>query len=96
MATDISGDQDMLLKIAQTAMRGKGIEMAMDKLSQITVDAAKAVVGFEGKDIEENIKMIRIPGGRVEDSFINYGIVLTRREPPPDAKIDQGCQDHAS
>ncbi|HRU75089.1 MAG TPA: TCP-1/cpn60 chaperonin family protein, partial [Methanothrix sp.] len=25
MATDVSGDQEMLLKIAQTAMRGKGI-----------------------------------------------------------------------
>ncbi|MGB3921141.1 thermosome subunit alpha [Methanothrix sp.] len=83
MATDVSGDQEMLLKIAQTAMRGKGIEMAMDRLSQITVDAARAVVGFEGKDIEENIKMIRIPGGRVEDSFINYGIVLDKERTTP-------------
>ena len=83
MAIDVSGDQEMLLKIAQTAMRGKGIEMAMDKLSRISVDAARAVVGFEGKDIEENIKMIRIPGGRVEDSTINYGIVLDKERTTP-------------
>lgn len=83
MATDVSGDQDMLFKVAQTAMRGKGIEMAINKLSQISVDAARAVVGFEGKDIEENIKMIRIPGGRIEDSFINYGIVLDKERTTP-------------
>lgn len=83
MAIDVSGDQEMLLKIAQTAMRGKGIEMAMDKLSRISVDAARAVVGFERKDIEENIKMIRIPGGRVEDSTINYGIVLDKERTTP-------------
>jgi thermosome len=78
MAIDASGDQKMLLKIAQTAMRGKGIEIAMDKLARISVDAAMAVVGSEGKDIEENVKTVRIPGGRIEDSVINYGIVVEK------------------
>ena len=78
MAIDASGDQKMLLKIAQTAMRGKGIEIAMDKLAQISVDAARAVAGSEGKDIEENVKTVRIPGGRIEDSVINYGIVVEK------------------
>ena len=78
MAIDASGDQKVLLKIAQTAMRGKGIEIAMDKLAQISVDAAMAVVGSEGKDIEENVKTVRIPGGRIEDSVINYGIVVEK------------------
>lgn len=68
MAIDVSGDQEMLLKIARTSIRGKGTEMALDRLSQISVDAARAVVGFEGKDIEENIKMVHIPGGRIEES----------------------------
>lgn len=78
MAIDASGDQKMLLKIAQTAMRGKGIEIAMDRLAQISVDAARAVAGSEGKDIEENVKIVRIPGGRMEDSVINYGIVVEK------------------
>jgi len=78
MAIDISGDDSALLKVAQTAMRGKGIEIAMDRLSQISVDAARAVAGFEGKDIEENIKTVLISGGRIEDSFINYGIVVEK------------------
>jgi archaeal chaperonin len=94
MAIDISGDTKTLLKIAETAMRGKGIEMAMDKLAMISVEAAKAVAGSEGKNIEENIKIVKIPGGRIEDSVINYGIVLekerTSQEMPKkvqDAKI---------
>jgi thermosome len=83
MAIDVSGDQEMLLKIARTSIRGKGTEMALDRLSQISVDAARAVVGFEGKDIEENIKMVHIPGGRIEESSINYGIVLEKERTTP-------------
>ena len=78
MAIDVSGDDSVLLKIAQTAMRGKGIEIAMDTLAKISVDAARAVAGFEGKDIEENIKIVLIPGGRIDDSVINYGIVIEK------------------
>jgi thermosome len=78
IAIDASGDSGILLKIAQTAMRGKGIEIAMDKLASISVEAAKAVAGFEGKDIEENIKIVQIPGGKIEDSFINHGIVIEK------------------
>ncbi len=78
MAIDVSGDDSILLKIAQTAMRGKGIEIAMDTLAKISVDAARAVAGFEGKDIEENVKIVLIPGGRIEDSVINYGIVIEK------------------
>lgn len=78
MAIDVSGDERVLLKIAQTAMRGKGIEIAMDTLAKISVDAARAVTGFEGKDIEENVKIVLIPGGRIDDSVINYGIVIEK------------------
>jgi thermosome len=78
MAIDVSGDDSVLLKIAQTAMRGKGIEIAMDTLAKISVDAARAVAGFEGKDIEENIKIVLIPGGRIDDSGLNYGIVIEK------------------
>ncbi len=84
MAIDVSGDQTMLLKIAKTAMRGKGIEIAMDKLAQISVDAALAVSGSQGKDIEEFVKAVKIPGGRIEDSFINYGIVVEKERTSPE------------
>jgi len=78
MAVDVSADEATLSKIARTAMLGKGIEMAMDKLAALSVEAAQAIAGFEGKDIEENIKTVMIPGGRIDDSSIIYGIVLEK------------------
>jgi len=84
MAIDVSGDQEVLFKIAQTAMRGKGIEIAIDKLARISVDAALAVAGTQAKDLEENVKIVKIPGGRVEDSLINYGIVVEKERTGPE------------
>ena len=78
MAVDVSADEATLLKIARTAMLGKGIEIAMNKLAMLSVEAAQAIAGFEGKDIEENIKTVMIPGGRIDDSSIIYGIVLEK------------------
>ena len=84
MAIDVSGDQKTLLKIAQTAMRGKGIEIAMDKLAQISVDAALAVSDSPGKGIDDYVKIVQIPGGRIEDSVINYGIVIEKERTSPE------------
>jgi thermosome len=84
MAIDVSGDQEVLFKIAQTAMRGKGIEIAIDKLAHISVDAALAVAGTQAKDLEENVKIVKIPGGRIEDSLINYGIVVEKERTGPE------------
>ena len=78
MAVDVSADEATLSKIARTAMLGKGIEIAMDKLAALSVEAARAIAGSEGKDIEENIKTVMIPGGRIDDSSIIYGIVLDK------------------
>jgi len=50
----------------------------MDKLSLLSVEAAQAIAGSEGKDIEENIKTVIIPGGRIDDSSIIYGIALEK------------------
>ncbi len=84
MAVDVSGDRDMLIKIAQTAMTGKGIEIAMEKLAQISVDAAQAVADKVKKDIDESVNIVKIPGGRIEDSEINYGIVIEKERLNPE------------
>ncbi len=84
MALDVSGDREMLLKIAETAMRGKGIEIAMANLAKISVEAALAVAGTEARDIEEIVKIVLIPGGRIEDSAINYGIVVEKERTGPE------------
>ena len=95
-AIDVSGDERVLLKIAQTAMRGKGIEIAMDKLAKIAVDAARAVAGFEGKDIEENVKTVLIPGGKIDG--LESKLRHSNREGeniPGDAKAYRCSQDYA-
>jgi thermosome len=83
MAVDASGDQAMLMKIAQTAMSGKGIELFMKKLSQIAVDAATAVANTPTVDLEESVKIVKITGGSIEDSEINYGLVVEKERLNP-------------
>lgn len=84
MAVNVSGDKDMLIKIAETAMTGKGIEIAMEKLSRISVDAAMTVADQVKKDVDESVKIVKIPGGRIEDSEINYGIVIEKERLSPE------------
>jgi thermosome len=83
MAIDVSGDRAMLLKIAQTAMTGKGIELFMKKLSQIARDAATAVANTQNVDLEESVKIVKITGGSIEDSEINYGLVVEKERLNP-------------
>ncbi|MDD1758481.1 MAG: TCP-1/cpn60 chaperonin family protein [Methanotrichaceae archaeon] len=77
-AVDVSGNEEMLLKIAQTAMTGKGIEVFGAKLPHIAVDAAMAVAENKRIDLEESIKIVKIPGGTIDDSQINFGIVIEK------------------
>jgi thermosome len=84
MATTAIGDRDMLLRIAETAMTGKGIEIAMEKLADISVDAALAVAGDEKIDWEQYVKVVKLPGGRIEDSAINYGLVIEKERLAPE------------
>ncbi len=84
LAVDVSkDDRDILLKIAQTAMTGKGIELFMKKLSEISIDAAIAVSESGKIDVEDTVKVVKIPGGRLEDSTINYGVVVEKERLDP-------------
>lgn len=78
LSVDVSGDEEMLLKIAQTAMTGKGIDVLGNKLSKIVVKASLAVSEKKRIDLEESIKIVKIPGGSLEDSQINYGLVIEK------------------
>jgi thermosome len=84
MAMDASGDRDMLLRIAETAMTGKGIEIAMERLAEISVDAAQAVAGSDKIDWEQYVKVVKLSGGRIEDSSINYGLVIEKERLAPE------------
>ncbi|MFB3763712.1 MAG: thermosome subunit alpha [Methanotrichaceae archaeon] len=78
MAIDISDNRDMLLKIAETAMTGKGIGVFGGKLSEIAVGAAAVAAENEIADIDDSVKIIKLTGGRIEDSEIVQGIVIDK------------------
>lgn len=82
IAVPISADnEELLLKIATTAMTGKGTEDAKDHLAQLTVHAIKKVEEKEGNKIlidTKNVKIIKQVGASIEDSELIDGIVLDK------------------
>jgi len=94
MAIEISKDDiKSLKKIAETAMTGKGIEIFKHKLSEICVDGAIAIEENGKVDVEDKVKVIKISGGSVGDSKINYGIVLDKERLNPEMQKDRRRQD---
>jgi len=79
-------DEDLLLKISETAMTGKGAESSKDKLSKLVVKAVKSVVEVEGgkKVVDiDNIKIEKKVGGSVEDSELIEGMVIDKERVHP-------------
>jgi len=74
-------DKDLLLKIAMTAITGKGAEASKDVFANLAVNAILAVVDTEnGKytaDIED-IKVEKKVGGSVEASELIEGMVIDK------------------
>lgn len=68
-------DANLLIKIATTAMTGKGAESSKEHLSKLVVEAISKVA--DGKLVDlENIKVEKQDGGDIEDSILVSGIVL--------------------
>ncbi len=82
LGTDISvNDKDILKNVALTAMTGKNVEWARDKLAQIAVDAILYVVDKEDNksviDID-NIKIEKKEGGGSNDTELVQGLVIDK------------------
>jgi len=79
-------DEDLLKKIALTAMTGKGAESAKDILAELTVKAIKEIADIEdGKIVidTENIKLEKKVGASVDDSELVEGIILDKERVHP-------------
>jgi len=82
MATKVDiNNEELLLKVANTAMTGKGAEKAKDTLGKLAVTAVKQVVekvngGWEVDT--DNIKVEKKIGGSVEDSKLIKGIIIDK------------------
>ncbi len=71
------GSKEELMKIAQTAMTGKGVEYLKEKFSKIIVEAIESVAE-DGKVNLEDIKIEKQRGCAIEDSELIKGIVLDK------------------
>jgi thermosome len=86
-------DRETLLKVAMTAMTGKGSEKAREPLAELVVDAVKQVEE-DGEVDADNINIQRIAGESVNESMIVNGVVVDKGRTDPgmpkqieDAKI---------
>ena len=74
-------EESKLLKIAMTAMTGKGAEVAKEKLALLVVSAVKQVMEGEGQApvIDTgNIKIEKKIGSSIEESELIEGIILDK------------------
>ena len=76
LSVEINTEED-LMKVAQTAMTGKGAEYMKEKFSKIIVDATK-VVAEEGIVNLDDIKIEKQKGQPVENTELIEGVVLDK------------------
>lgn len=88
-----SVDEETLVKVAMTAMTGKGTEAAREPLAKLIVDAVQKVAEDGVVDID-NIKIEKKDGAVVEDSTLVEGVIVDKERVHPgmpsevkDAKI---------
>ncbi len=81
LARTVSPEQeDILLNIATTAIKGKEDEPSKAKLAQIAVRAVKAVADIsDGRKVDnDEIKVEKMEGGSIEDSELIQGVVIDK------------------
>jgi len=88
-----SVDEETLIKVAMTAMTGKGTEAAREPLAKLIVDAVQKVAE-DGAVDTDNIKIDKKDGAVVEDSTLVEGVIVDKERVHPgmpsevkDAKI---------
>lgn len=88
-----SVDEETLIKVAMTAMTGKGTEAAREPLAKLIVDAVQKVAE-DGAVDTDNIKIEKKDGAVVEDSTLVEGVIIDKERVHPgmpsevkDAKI---------
>ena len=77
-AIDVSpDDRETLVKIASTAMTGKGAESAKDRLAELVVDAVLAVQDEAGIDTD-NVSVEKVVGGSIDNSELVEGVIVDK------------------
>jgi len=76
-------DTDMLIKIAETAMTGKGAEYSKDKLAKLTVDAVRSIIEEDGNIDSDNVKLEKKAGAAADESSLIKGVLLDKERVHP-------------
>ena len=76
-------DSEILLKVAMTAMTGKGTEAAREPLAKLIVDAVEAVAEEDGTVDTDNIKIEKKDGAVVEESSLVEGVIIDKERVHP-------------
>lgn len=86
-------DRDTLLRVAMTAMTGKGTEKAREPLAELVVGAVKQVEE-NGEIDQDHIKIEKKDGATIDDSALIQGVIIDKERVHPgmpkkidDAKI---------
>jgi len=74
---------DVLIKIASTAMTGKGAEHSKDLLAKLTVDAVKSIVEEDGNIDIDNVKIEKRAGAPADESALVKGVLLDKERVHP-------------
>jgi len=78
-AIDVSADdRETLVKIAATAMTGKGAESAKDQLADLLVDAVLAVRDDDGNVDTDNVSIEKVVGGAIGNSELIEGVIVDK------------------
>src|SRR5512137_1366404 len=79
LAVEVSAkNEDLLRKIAVTAMTGKGSQSARDELAAMAVQAVQSVVDEDGTVDTDNITVEKKVGGAITDSVMVSGVVIDK------------------
>jgi len=79
LAVEVSAkNEDLLRKIAVTAMTGKGSQSARDELAEMAVKAVQSVVDADGTVDTDNITVEKKVGGGITDSMMGSGVVIDK------------------
>jgi len=78
-AIDVSADdRETLVKIASTAMTGKGAESAKGQLADLLVDAVLAVRDEDGSVDTDNVSIEKVVGGAIDNSELIEGVIVDK------------------
>jgi len=75
----IRTDDEKLMAVAETSLRGKVAESALEVFSPLIVESLKTVFENRGEALAQHVSMFKTGTGRTRDSRLVKGVIIRRR-----------------